>query len=87
MLNQIKITKFMNFQMDKQLQFQVKDSDVLKLYSSQWSSANKCQVSIKLHINQFLNVMLILEKTYIATLLCLVEQLCIQVFLKDLVNK
>ena len=77
----------MNFQMDKQSMYQVKDSDALKLFSNQWLLENKCQVSIKLHINQFLNVMLILEKTYIATLLCLVEQLCIQVFLKDLVNK
>jgi hypothetical protein len=59
----------MNFQMDKQLQFQVKDSDVLKLYSSQWSSANKCQVSIKLLINLFLNVMSILEKIFIVILL------------------
>lgn len=69
MLNQIKITKFMNFLMVKLLMYQVKDLDAQKLFSNQWLLVNKCQVSMRLHINQSLNVMLILEKIYIVTLL------------------
>lgn len=87
MPKEIKTIKFMNFPTDKLLPSAVKDSDALRLFSSQCWSENKCQVSTKLLINQFLSVMLILEKICTTISSWVVEQLCSQVSQKDLVKK
>ena len=87
MPKEIKMIKFMNFPMDKLSQLAAKDSDVLKLFSNQCWSESKCQVSTKSLINQFLSVMLILEKICTTISLWVVEQPCSQVSQKDLARK
>ena len=82
-----KMTKFTNFQTVLQSLLAVKDSDAPKLCSSQCWSVDNCQVSTKSLTNQFWNATLISEKTCTTISLWVVEQLCSQVFLKDLASK
>lgn len=79
--------KVTNYQTDKWLPSEIKDSDAQKLFSNQWWSERKCQDSTKSLINQFWNVTLISEKTFTTISLWAVEQLCSQVSQKDSVNR
>jgi len=66
-IHQPKITKPMNCLMDKPSLSAHRDLDALRHSSSLWSLVNKCLVSMKSLITQYLSAILILEKTSIAT--------------------
>lgn len=77
----------LNCPMVRLLMSEVKNSDVLKLFSSLWLWESKCQASMKLPINPFWSVMLISEKICTPTLSWVVELPCSQEFLKDWARK